>query len=685
MLRQVLIFKDSNLLYERTYSINLDSQVFNNLLDGMFSKAVEQIYHIDSEQFRFSFVIEKDFEILFLFVHDKKDDFILIKKELTNCKEKFLESFKDIIDQIIDSSNLTIFNAIVDSIQNKFPPIISIVGYEGVGKTTITNLIRSKEISTIPDPQISGNIARLKIGSLNFIIREFVGEKDVEFLWNNFVRGSDLIILVTNSTLSNVEDSRFFLKIIEEELPYTLVFILGNKQDLEGTLKPQQIEDILEIKTYGLIAEDPTNRGKLIEIIMDMLQIQEIIIPLLNMSNERESLINEMDMAITQSDFERADFLYKKIIKICLDLGDNPLNMEFYKNYEDIQDKLKKIGFKQELGASLLKKQDQQLRSISSLEGQLKTLLNNYIRSLEGILTVIISDKEGFVITSESREDTSDESLLGAIAVMMDSYLERIRREFGNETTFFNITTIQEKKFAYGSMGPRALLLTVSDLSTNDTELRIYTEYIAGKVELLLEGNDNVSLEIPEIISLLSKTRSGTFPTGDYSFKLILLGDFAVGKTSLITRFVQNLFKEDYHSTVGVNISQKIVKLDENTKVKFIIWDVGGQMPKMAPYRKKFYEGVNSALIVIDRTRPFSLKNVDKWYNEIKSFIKKEINIILVANKSDLTDKILVSEDDIKSVANKYRFNYIITSAKTGESVNETFLYIAYRFLASLF
>ncbi|MFX1344874.1 MAG: GTP-binding protein [Promethearchaeota archaeon] len=684
MLRQVLIFKDSNLLYERTYSINLDSQVFNNLLDGMFSKVVEQIYHIDSDQFRFSFVIEKDFKILFLFVHDKKDDFILIKKELANCKEKFLESFKDIINHIIESSNLTIFNAIVDSIQNKFPPIISIVGYEGVGKTTITNLIRSKEISIIPDPQISGNIARLKIGSLNFIIREFVGEKDVEFLWNNFVRGSNLIILVTNSTLSNVEDSRFFLKIIEE-LPDTLVFILGNKQDLEGTLKPQQIEDILEVKTYGLIAKDPANRGKLIEIIMDTLQMQEIIIPLLNMSNERESLINEMDMSITQSDFERADFLYKKIIKICLALGDNPLNMEFYKNYEDIQDKLKKIGFKQKLGASLLKKQDQQLRSISSLEGQLKTLLNNYIRSLEGVLTVIISDKEGFVITSESREDALDESLLGAIAVMMDSYLERIRREFGNETAFFNITTIQEKKFAYGSMGPRALLLTVSDLSSNDTELRIYTEYIAGKVELLLEGNDNVSLEIPEIISLLSKTKSGTFPTGDYSFKLILLGDFAVGKTSLITRFVQNLFKENYHSTVGVNISQKIVKLDENTNVKFIIWDVGGQMPKMAPYRKKFYEGVNCALIVIDRTRPFSLKNVDKWYNEIKSFIKKDINIILVANKSDLTDKILVSEDDIKSVANKYRFNYIITSAKTGESVNETFLYIAYKFLASLF
>ncbi len=158
-----------------------------------------------------------------------------------------------------------------------------------------------------------------------------------------------------------------------------------------------------------------------------------------------------------------------------------------------------------------------------------------------------------------------------------------------------------------------------------------------------------------------------------------------MGKTSLISRFVQNRFKEDYHSTVGVDISKKIVKLAENTKITFIIWDIGGQMPKMAPYRKKFYEGANCAFIVLDRTRANSLKNVDKWYNEIKNYVKKEISVILVGNKSDLLDKILVSEEDIRDIANKLRFNYIITSAKTGESVNETFLYIAYKFLASLF
>lgn len=651
----------------------------------MFSKVVEQIYHIDNENYRISFVIEKDFRILFLFVHDKKDDFILIKKELTNCKEKFLKSFKNILDQKIDPSSLNKFNVMVDSIQNKFPAILSLVGYDGVGKTTIINLIRSKEIPIKPALQITGNIATLKIGSLNFILRDFTGEQDVGFLWNNFIRGSDLILLVTNSTLDNVENSRFFVKKIEEEIPNALVIVLGNKQDLEDTLEPQEIEDILELKTHGLIAIDTVNRDKLIEIIMNTMQTQDITTPLLSMSNEREILIKELDNAILQTDFEKAEILYKKIIRICLDLGDNPLNMEFYKRYQEIQDTLKTIGPKQKLAEPLTTTQDHQQKSISSLESRLKTLLINYIKSLEGILTVIISDREGFVITSESRQDAGDESVLGAIAVMMDSYIERIKREFGNETTFFNITTIKEKKFTYGSMGTRSILLTVSDLSTNDTELRVYTEYVAGKVELLLEGNDNVILEIPEIIRLLSKTKSGILPTGDYPFKLILTGDFAVGKTSLISRFVQNLFKEDYHSTVGVDISKKMIKLDENTKVQFIIWDIGGQMPKMAPYRKKFYEGANCAFIVLDRTRADSLKNVVKWYNEIKNYVQKEINVILVGNKSDLLDKILVSEEDIRDVANKYKFNYIITSAKTGESVNEAFVYIAYKFLASLF
>ncbi|MFW9879270.1 MAG: ADP-ribosylation factor-like protein [Candidatus Thorarchaeota archaeon] len=646
---------------------------------------VEQVYYSDYANYRITFIIEKDSKYLFLFVHDTKDDFILIKKELNIFKEEFLKSFKNIIEQKIDSNSLNKFNLIVDLIQNEIPAVISLVGYDGVGKTTIADLIRSKEIPIKAAPKIAGNIAFLKIGRLRFILKDFTGDQNAGFLWNNFIRGSDFILLVTNSTQNNVEKSSFFLSRIREEAPNAIVIVIGNKQDLEDTLKPQKIEEILKLKTYGLIAINPVNRNKLIEIVMNIMQMQDITTPLLSLSNEREILIKQFDNILIQNDLERAETLYKKIVKICLDLGDNPLNMDFYKSFQEIQHRLKTVGTKQELIEPSFKAQDKQFKSIRSLEGRLKTLLINYIKSLEGVLTVIVSDREGFIITSESKSEEVDESILGAIAVMMDGYIERIKREFGEKTTFFNVTTIQEKKFAYGSMGPRSILLTVSDLSTNDTELRIFTEYVAGKVELLLEGNDNVLLDIPEIIRLLSKTESGVLPTGDYSLKLILVGDFAVGKTSLVRRFMQDQFKEGYHSTVGVDISQKMVNLEENTRVKFVIWDIGGQLPKMAPYRKNFYEEANCAFIVIDRTRMDSLNNVDSWYHELKNYIGNEINVILVANKSDLVDKIVVGEDDIRRVSNRYGLDYIITSAKTGECVNEMFLYIAYKYLASLF
>jgi len=656
------------------------------LISGIFSKDVEQIYYVDYDAYRVSFIIEKDFKILFLFFHNKNDDFILIKKELTRCKEEFLKMFKDNLDQLNDPSTLKKFEILLDSIQNKLPPTISLVGNDEVGKTTIFDLLRTKEIPIQADPQITGNIATLKIGKLHFLLRDFTGQQEIGFLWNNFIRGSDFILLITNSTLENVERSKFYLKKIEEEIPNALVIALGNKQDIEDALEPSKIEEILGVKTYAMIGKNEMNRDKLIQIITNTLLIQDLVSPFMEAAYERDTLIKEFDNALLQVDFKKADVLYKKIVRICLDLGENPLNMEFYKKYQEIQERSKKTEPIQEFSKSSITTLDRQKipQSISSLENLLKTLLTNYLNSLDGILTVIISDREGFVITSESKKDAGDESVLSAIAVMTDTYIERIKMEFGDETSFFNITAVQNKKFAYCSMGRKSILLTISDLSTNDTELRVYSEHIAGKVELLLDRKENVSLEIPEIIRILSKTKSGKILSGDYSFKLIITGDFAVGKTSLIAKFAQNIFKEDYQSTIGVDISKKEVYLSEDTKVKFIIWDIGGQIPKMAPYRKKFYGGANCAFIVIDRTRTETIESVDKWYNEIKKFIEKEINIILVGNKSDLIDDIVVSEEDIRTVANRYGFNYIVTSAKTGESVNDSFIYIAYKFIASI-
>lgn len=306
------------------------------------------------------------------------------------------------------------------------------------------------------------------------------------------------------------------------------------------------------------------------------------------------------------------------------------------------------------------------------------------MQGVEGVLAITICDRDGLVITSESKEDAGDEAIMGAIAAAVDSYIERIKREFSGETTFFNITTIGDKKFAYCSKGLQSILLTISDLTSSDTQLRVFSEHIAGKIELLLEGNENVSLKVPTIVKILSTTKDGKIPKGNFSTKLILVGNYKVGKTSLIKRFVENMFQESYHSTIGVEISKKDMELSEDTIINFAIWDLGGQIIQMAPYRRRFYEGAQSALIIIDRTRPDNLKSIDIWHNELKTYVGTDVDIILVGNKSDLTDNIGISEDEIKDIADEKSFHYILTSAKTGENVHDAFLYIAYKFLESI-
>ncbi|MCK5607230.1 GTP-binding protein [Candidatus Pacearchaeota archaeon] len=646
-------------------------KLISSILEDSFSKVINFTDYTDYYKFRVSYLKEQNY--VFLFINSINDPFNKIKNELNRCKEGFLNLIKN---KSLDFNNEKVNESIdklVYPIQNRMPPIISLVGYSGVGKTTLFNLLRTKGIFSEDQPTLSGDVAALKVGQMYFLLRDFTGDEKIGFLWNNFIRGSDCVLLVTDSTEKNVASSRFFLSKIEEEAPYAYTACIGNKQDLDSVVNESRINDILGLKVYPIVALESKNREKMILTISEILEMKSNIFPIINQLLEREKLINELEQLLESENYENIDAFFEKIISLSLKLGDSAES--FYKMQLKVKDSLE--------GRSSETIPSSQVKRLSSLESRLKILLKNFMNEVDGAVAITVCDRDGLVITSESKQETEDEYVIGAIAASVDSYIERIRKEFKEQTSFFNITTISDKKFAYCSMGLKSILLTISDLSSSDTELRVYSEHIASKIEMLLEGNENVSLQIPEIIKILSKTKDGKIPTGEYSLKLVLTGDYEVGKTSLILRFVQNLFKETYQSTVGVDISKKTIKLAENTKINIAIWDIGGQITQMTQHRKRFYGGAKAAFIVIDRTRHDILKSIQKWHNELLKFVDKDLNIILVGNKSDLNDKIVISEDEIKNIANLNDFHYILTSAKTGENVNESFLYIAYRFLES--
>jgi Ras-related protein Rab-11A len=119
-----------------------------------------------------------------------------------------------------------------------------------------------------------------------------------------------------------------------------------------------------------------------------------------------------------------------------------------------------------------------------------------------------------------------------------------------------------------------------------------------------------------------------------HMFKIVVVGDSAVGKSNVLSRYVKNEFNRESKSTVGVELSTKVYQIDESL-VKVNIWDTAGQ-ERYQSITAAYYKGAKGAFIIYDTTRRETYENIDKWYNEIKSLADKNIVIMIVGNKSDL-------------------------------------------------
>ena len=154
-------------------------------------------------------------------------------------------------------------------------------------------------------------------------------------------------------------------------------------------------------------------------------------------------------------------------------------------------------------------------------------------------------------------------------------------------------------------------------------------------------------------------------------FKIILIGDSGVGKTNILSRYVNNTFSESTKSTVGVELGCKIEEIN-NTKIKIQIWDTAGQ-ERYKSITKTYYKGAKGALIVYDISRKESFNNVDKWIGDLKEFGEEDVCVILVGNKCDLEDMRQVSTDEVSKKAEQYSVGFCETSALSAKNVDTAF------------
>ena len=161
--------------------------------------------------------------------------------------------------------------------------------------------------------------------------------------------------------------------------------------------------------------------------------------------------------------------------------------------------------------------------------------------------------------------------------------------------------------------------------------------------------------------------------------KVCMLGTFAVGKTSLVSRFVKSIFSDKYHSTVGVKVDKKQVTVGGD-ELDLLLWDIYGE-DEFQKLRTSYLRGSAGYVLVVDGTRHETLGQAVAFQNRAQEAIGN-VPFVLMVNKADLTEKWEVDEAALEELSQR-GWPVFKTSAKTGTSVEEAFLALSQRLMAA--
>ena len=178
-------------------------------------------------------------------------------------------------------------------------------------------------------------------------------------------------------------------------------------------------------------------------------------------------------------------------------------------------------------------------------------------------------------------------------------------------------------------------------------------------------------------------------PAVGLTIKICLAGDSAVGKTSLVRRFVSDTFAEKYGTTLGAKVSSRRYRVEDPRlpgtliEVGATIWDIMGNVGLRELLKDAYFHGVQGVLLVCDGTRPETFRSVGGWISSVRS-VAGSVPAVLLVNKTDLKPDLKVSPADAEAFGAQNGWPWLPTSARTGENVEAAFTRIAQTHLGSL-
>ena len=154
------------------------------------------------------------------------------------------------------------------------------------------------------------------------------------------------------------------------------------------------------------------------------------------------------------------------------------------------------------------------------------------------------------------------------------------------------------------------------------------------------------------------------------NFKILILGESEVGKTSLLLKYVDHTFPEQHIATIGVEYKDKFINRD-NYDIRLQIWDTAGQ-ERFHSIAKNIYRNTNGVLYIYDITKRESFANIKGWIKDLQN-VDVDIKGIILGNKSDLEENRVIQKEELDDISKKYKMPYLETSAKDNINVNEAF------------